>query len=323
MKPIARRTVITAALLVASGAGWSQDFPSKPIRILVGAAAGGGSDVITRKVAQIIQQQTNANVLVENRPGASGSIAVLATIRSPADGYTLTICPPDTVAVFPQLKKVPPYTIADMTPIAKLAEVNFVFVVPASSPVNNVAEFVRYAKSQPKPLSYGSNGVATSARMVTEMFKQRTGAPIEQVPYQGDAPMLTGMSTGETAFATTAFVSVKPFLDSGKIKAIGLVNDQRNPDFANVPTIGESGLNNFNPSAWFGIFGPKGMSPEVTKKLGEMFVNAVSSDEFKEFAKARGLSAKWSGPVEFDKYVKENIPLWGAAIKAANLQLED
>ena len=317
------RAALFAAVALTSGFGWSQEFPSKPIRILVGAAPGGGSDTITRKVAQLIQQQTNASIVVENRPGASGSIAVLATIRSAPDGYTLTICPPDTVAVYPQMKKVPPYTFENLTAVAKLAEVNYIFVVPANSPVNNVADFIKYAKAQPKPLSFGSNGVATSATMVSEMFKQKTGVQMQQVPYQSDAPMLVGMSTGETAFATTAFVSAKAFLDSGKVKAIGLVNDQRNPEFSQVPTVAEGGLKDFNVSAWFGIFGPKNMPPEVTKKLGEMFLNAVNSEDFKEFAKGRGLTPKSSGPVEFDKFVRENIPLWGAAIKGANIALED
>lgn len=320
---LSRRTVIASAALASGGFAWGQAFPSKPIRILVGAAAGGGSDNITRKVVEIMTRQTNANIVVENRPGASGSISVLATIRSPADGYTLTICPPDTVAVYPQLKKVPPYTANDLTPIAKLAEVNFIFVVPASSPANNVAEFLRYARAQPKPLSFGSNGVGTSARMVTELFKQRTGLQMEQIPYQGDTPMLTAMSSGETAFASTAFISAKAFLDGGRIKAIGLIADQRNPDFPNVPTVAESGLTNFNVSAWFGIFGPANMPPDVTKKLGEMFMNAVNTDEFRQWAKSRGLTPSSSGPVEFSQYVKENIPLWSSAIKGANITLED
>ena len=320
----ARRATLFAALAAACGTGWAQDFPSRPIRIMVGAAPGGGSDNLSRKVAEIMQKQTpNATIVVENRPGASGSIAVLATMNSPPDGYTVTICPPDTIAVYPNLKKVPPYTANDLTAVAKLAEVNYVFVVPSTNPATNVGEFIRAAKAQGKPLNYGSNGVGTSASMVSELFKQRTGLEMQQIPYQSDAPMLTALAAGETSFATTAFVSVKGFLDSGKIKAIGVVNDKRIPEFASVPTAAEGGLRDFDVSAWFGMFGPKNMPAEVTAKLGDMFVKAVSSEEFREWAKGRGMTPTPLGPAEFDRFIKANIPVWTAAIKGANVPLQD
>ena len=321
---VGRRVAVIATLLAACVTTWAQDFPSKPIRIIVGAAAGGGSDNISRKVGQIMQQQNpNVNVVIENRPGASGSISVLATMRAAPDGYTLTICPPDTIAVFPQLKKTPPYTAGDLTAIAKLAEVNYIFVVPVSNPANNVEEFVRAAKAQGRPLNYGSDGPATSARMVSELFIQRTGLQMQQVPYQGSAPMLMALANGETSFSTTAFVSAKALIDAGKIKAIGIINDKRLQDFPNVPTAAEGGVRDMDLTAWFGIFGPKGIPPEITARLGDMFSKAVASDEFREWAKARGITAKPEGSAEFDRSVKANLPVWAAAIKASGFQLED
>ncbi len=321
---LGRRGAVIAALLAACGTGWAQDFPSKPIRIIVGAAPGGGSDNVSRKVAQIMQQQNpNVSVVIENRPGASGSISVIATMRSAPDGYTLTICPPDTIAVFPQTKKTPPYTASDLTAIAKLAEVNYIFVVPVANPANNVADFIRAAKAAGKPLNYGSDGPATSARMVSELFKQRTGLSMQQVPYQGSAPMLTALASGETDFSTTAFVSAKALMDAGKIKAIGVISDKRIAEFPTVPTAAEGGVRDMDLTAFFGIFGPKGIPADVTAKLGDMFTKAVASDEFKEWAKARGMSATPQGPAEFDRTVKASLPVWAGAIKASGLQLEE
>ena len=184
-----KRTFFKAALLsvlaCTSALSFAQDFPNKPIRVIVGASPGGGSDNIIRKVAQIIQQQTNTSIVIEYRPGASGSIAVLGTVRSPADGYTLTICPPDTIAVFPQLKKVPPYTLDNLTAIAQVAEVNYVFAVKPSNPAKDIGEFVQQSKQQNRPLNFGSPGVQTSARMVNEMLMSRTGPEDAEHPLPG------------------------------------------------------------------------------------------------------------------------------------------
>ena len=320
------KVAMLIAFSLLCGAAWGQAFPSKPVLIIVTAVPGGSSDILARRLAKIIQAQSGANVVVDNRGGASGSIGVLATIRAPADGYTVTLVVPDSVTVYPLLKKVRPYNAeTDLTPIAQIAETHFVFAVSAKNPANNLAEFASYIKSKPGgKASYGSPGNGTTSRLVTEMLKQRIGIDgMQHVPYRSTAPALAGVVSGEIEMVATSVASIKGLVDSGHLKSIGIARESRLPGFETIPTAAEAGISNFIVPVWWGLFAPPRLPKDISESLSALFVNAIASDEFKQQAIALGLTARPRSGADFGNFVKADTLMWQDAIQRAGIPLED
>lgn len=303
-----------------------QAFPSKPIQLIVTGAAGASTDIIARRLGKVIQDQTGISVVVENKGGASGSIGLLHTIRAPADGYRLVIAVPDSVTIYPLLKKTKPYLAEkDLTPIAQVAEAHFVFAVSAKTPVNNLAEFITRAKgrSQATQLSYASPGNGTTARLVTEMFMARSGIKMLHVPYRSTIPGLVGVVGGETEIMATSIASAKAMVDSGQLKLIGITREQRLKEFQGIPTAIESGLENFVVPVWWGIFGPANLPVDVREKLIAIILNASRSDEMKSQLMALGLETKSRGDEEFRIFLSKDTQMWQEVISKVDLPLED
>lgn len=325
---LAKFAALSIACLVSAGLSpaHAQGFPTKPIQFIVTGAAGASSDLIARRLAKIIQAQTGANFVVENKGGASGSIALLSTIRAPADGHTVVIAVPDSVTVYPLLKKTRPYSVdKDLTPIAQVAEAHFVFAVNAKNPANNMAEFMAGVKARPKndPAKYASPGNGTSPRLVTEMLLQRANAQMIHVPYRSTAPGLQDLAGGEVDIMATSIASAKALMDSGHLKSIGITRDKRLPGFEKIPTVAESGFPDFVVPVWWGVFAPPHLPPDVREKLSSMFLKATESEEFRAQLAALGLEPRSRSSVEFESFVRADNEMWASVIRKAGIPLED
>jgi len=315
-----------AATVPAAHAQSAANFPDKPIVLVVTGAPGASTDLIGRRLARVIQAQTGATVVIDNKAGASGSIGVVAAIRAPADGYTLAIAVPDSVTVYPALKKVRPYSIEkDMTPIAQVAEAHFVFVVNARNPANNMAEFAAALKARPKAqqFSYGSPGVGTTSRLVTEMLLQRTNGGMVHVPYRSTAPAMVGLVGGEVEIVATSIASAKALSDAGKVKVIGIARETRLPGFESVPTLVEAGFPGFVVPVWWGVFTGANVPADVREKLSAMFVKAAESEDFRSQVVALGLEPRTRSSSDFANFLRTDTETWVSAIRKAEIPLED
>lgn len=320
------KVAVLIAFSLLCGAAWGQAFPSKPLHIIVTAAPGASSDILARRLAKIIQAQSGANVVVENKGGGSGSIGLLATIRAPADGYTVVLVVPDAVTIYPLLKKVRPYNAeSDLTPIAQVAETHFVFAVSSKNPANTLSEFASYIKAKPGgKASYGSPGNGTTSRLVMEMLKQKTGIDaMQHIPYRSTAPALMGVVSGEIEIVATSVASIKAMVDSGHLKSIGIARETRLPGFENIPTSAEGGLPDFIVPVWWGIFAPARLPKDIAESLSTLFVNAIASEEFKTQAVSLGLNARPRSGADFGNFVKTDTLMWQEVIQRANIPLED
>lgn len=323
------RVITTVCFILAatylSGA-WAQDFPSRPIRLTVTGQAGSSSDIIARKLGKIISEQTGAAVVVENKGGASGSIGLAQTIRAPADGYNLVIAVPDSLSIYPLLKKVRPYDAErELTPIAEVAETNFVFAVNAKSTAKNLADFVLMAKARPagSVLSYASPGVGTSGRLITELLMAKGDFSMVHVPYKSTIPGLVGVAGGETDIMATSIASAKSLSDAGQIRMIGITRDKRLPGFPEIPTAKEAGFSDLDVSIWWGIFAPARLPADIQRKLTLLISNAASSMEMKEQLASLGLESRIRSGDEFRKFFAEDSSRWQSLILSANVPLED
>ncbi|NYT63549.1 tripartite tricarboxylate transporter substrate binding protein [Alcaligenaceae bacterium] len=323
---VTRRTafgmLFAVAMFIHPMASGSQAFPSRPIKIIVPASAGGSTDVMARTLAKVITEQNNVTVVVENRAGASGSIGVRATINALPDGYTIMLTLADATTIFPLTRKVPPYnTDKDLTPLAQVAWTNVMFSVSANTPYKSLKEFVD--ASQTKQMAYSSNGHGTNTHLWMELFKEKSGAKLMHVPYKGAAPSLQALVAGETDIVISSPVSAKTLLDAGRIRPLAITSLQRDPNFPDVPTLVKSGYPDFVVGAWFGMFGPSGMKPAVADKLHAMIASALKSEEYQKFAKSFMFDITPVSRAQFTQLVKEDKALWSQAIKAAKIAPAD
>lgn len=324
-----RRVGVIVSMVFAAGCAvpaWAQSFPSRPIQLIVTGNAGASSDIIARKLGKIIQDQTGATVVIDNKAGGSGSIGLLQTIRAPADGHTLVIAVPDSVVIFPQLKKVRPYSLdKDLTPIAQVAETHFVFAVNARNPAGNLAEFAAQAKARPAdaPLRYASPGNATTARLVTEMFMTRAGINLTHIPYRATVPGLVGLVGGETEIMATSIASAKSLVDGGQIKLIGITRDKRLPGFDKIPTAVESGFSDLVVPVWWCIFAPANLPADVRDKVVAVVARAAGTDEMKAQLATLGLDGKVRTGAELGAFLARDASAWHDIMRRVDLPLEE
>lgn len=300
-------------------AAHAQAFPSKPVRIVVPASAGGPTDSIGRILATQMAQRYDVPVIVENKPGASGSIGVHAVVQSPPDGYTLLVSAPDAVTVYPLVRKDSPYKSTDLTPITRVASTPYVFGVTASLPAETMQDFVALAKKQ--RFAMATPGAGTSGRIVLEMLAQRADIDLLHVAYKGAGPALLSVIAGETQITASSPVTFKGHIDSGKLRALAVSQAKRNPVLPDVPTLIESGFEGFDVSAWFGIFAPPGVPTDVAAKLNEMVVNAMQSQEYVSRMGALGLDTQPLSLGEFGDMLAAETQRWEALVESANIEV--
>ena len=298
----------TLGLLVSVGVV-AQDYPSKPLRMIVPFPPGGVTDIVARAVAAKLAIELGQSVVVENRAGASGVIGAEAGARSPADGYTLVMGNISTLAINPvTFAKLPYDPIASFDPISMVAIQPLIVAVHPSLPVKSLSELVQYAKSQPGKLNYGTAG--SSIHLAVEFFSTAAGIKMNHIPYKGSAPALTDLIGGQVQVLFDPFSSIYPFVASGKVKALAVTTDKRSATAPTLPTVAESGYANFDVSSWQGIVVPAGTPKAVIQRLNREHVKVLSLPEVKErFAQYSAVTAA-STPEQFSSYIKEENARW-------------
>lgn len=306
---------LAPSLLVLPVAQAQPQFPNKPIKIVVPFPPGGAVDNLARVVGTKLTEALGQPTVVDNRPGAGGSIGSEVVAKSPGDGYTLLMGSTSSLSVVPNLQKVPYDAIRDFSPITLVAFVPHVLVINAQTPANNLQEFIALAKSKPGQLNFASVGNGTPHHIAGEMFKQMAGVNLVHVPYKGTAPALTDLVAGHVTMMSVELASALPFIKSGKLKALGVATPQRVSLAPDLPTVSEAGVPGFEVTSWYGVVGPAGIPPDVSKLLASTISKAVASPDVKEKLAGMGAFPVGGTPDEFGTFMKKEYAKWAKAIK--------
>jgi tripartite-type tricarboxylate transporter receptor subunit TctC len=304
------------AVLMLAQAARAEDFPARPIKILVGAPAGGTTDTMARAIADPMAAALKQPVLVENRPGAGGNLAAAAVAKSVPDGYTLLVSFSShtiNATLYPSLPYDP---VADFTPITMIARVPSLLVGRADLPAKDLKELIALAKAQPHKLTIGIGGIGSSLHLAGEKFKLMTGVDLLNVPYKGTAPALTDLLGGQIDLMFISVVTGAEQVRAGKLRAYGVTSDKRQAMFTDLPAIGEV-VPGFESTAWFGVFAPAGLPDAVTQKLHTTIVAALAEPRLREQLKTEGATAVGNTRKEFTAFVREDIERWAPVVKAS------
>lgn len=315
---------LVLTLILGASPLWSsaQSYPSKPVKILVPFVAGGTSDIVARAVAQKLNEAGYTTV-VENRPGANGSIAAEALSKSPNDGYTLLVGSIGTFAINMGLYKNPKYDVLrDFDAVTVAVRTPNVLVVPPKFPANNLKEFIDYARKNPGKVSYGSSGSGSSDHLSAEMFKLQTQTFGVHIPYRGGAAAQTDIMAGNIEASFQNFGTVVPYIKAGRMKALGVTSRQRMPQLPDVPTLIESGLKDFDVTSWQAVAAPKGTPPEVIKKLHADISRGLNSPEMTQRFNDLGFEVVTPSPADAQAFFKAEIERWATVVKASGATVD-
>lgn len=308
-------------MLAAVGAASAQSFPSKPVRILVPYPAGGGVDVLTRTLGEVVSKQWGQSVVVENRPGAGGVIASQAVVASPPDGYTL-IMVASGHATNPLLyPKIPYDTFKDFTAVSLLASSPNILLVRTDSPFKTVGDVVAAAKARPGSLSFAHAGTGTSTHLAGELLKSLARIDLNAIPYKGGAPSINDLLGGQIPMSFNNGPESVGQLQAGTLRALAVTTAERALFLPNVPSMAET-VPGYDTGVWWGLLGPAGLPPEVLGKLSHDFVAALNTDAVKERLGKLGAQPIGSSPQEFDAKIRADYEKWEPIIKAAGMKAE-
>lgn len=305
--------------LIASAAQAQSDYPNRPVKIIVPATPGGGSDTFARLIAQHLTEALGQQFYVDNRPGGGTIIGMEAAINGGADGYTLYLAP-STLVLLPLTKKNLSVTPADFEPISLAAIVPQLLIVHPSVKANNVTEFVALAKSEPGKLVYGSPGLGTGPQMAMQLFINSTGIDLLHVPYRGVASVLTDLLAGRVHTMMLNMLTAKPHIDAGKLRALGVTSKTRADQMKQLPTVAEQGLPGFEALQWFGLLAPKGTPQPIIAKLHAEVAKGLRLPKIKQQLAEQGAEPGGNTPAEFAAFLKEENDRWLAVAKAAKIE---
>lgn len=311
-----------AATATLCGGALAQSYPTKPIRMIVPYAAGGGVDIVARAVGQELTKRLGQQIVVENRTGAGGNIGSDAVAKAPADGYTLLMASPANT-INPSLYSRMPYDPSrDLMPVALVGSVPSVLVANRALPVQNLKQLIALAKAKPGALTYGSGGSGTTEHLAGEMFKSFAGIDLLHVPYKGGALVMIDLIGGQIALMFSNQLGVLPHINAGKLKALGVASAERSAALPDVPTFVEAGFPDFKVSVWWGVMGPAGTPREIVTQLNREIVAALSSREMKE--RLQGLSARPIGgtPEQFAAFFADETTRWARVVKVSGAKVD-
>jgi tripartite-type tricarboxylate transporter receptor subunit TctC len=312
-------TVLSLALALP-GVVFAQNFPTKPVRIVVGFGPGGGTDLAARAIGQKLTEAFGSSFIVDNRPGAAGNLAGDIVAKANPDGYTILMAN-STIAI-PSLSVKLPFDVRkDFLPLSLIALGPSVLVVHPSLPVKNVKELVALAKSKPKALSFGSGGVGNVTHLAMEMLMSTAGIEMVHIPYKGGAPSVVGLISGEVQALFTSIPTALPQVNAGKMRALGVSISKRSAALPNVPTIAES-LPGYYAASWYGLMLPTGVPRPVVDALSKEIVAAMQVPAIRDGMLKQGFEPVGNTPPEFTKFIREEIPRWEKVVKTAGIKPE-
>ena len=300
----------------------STPYPNKPVKLIVGYAPGGGTDIMARLIGQQITGSLGESVVVENRPGAGQNIANSLVARAPNDGYTLLLSSSALAvngSLYPKLDYDP---VKSFEPVAMFAQSPNVLAVPASLGVSTVKEFIDYAKRHPGKVNFSSSGAGSTQHLSAEMFKQTVGIEATHVPYKGSGPSILAVQSGDVHYTFINIPSVTPMLNGGKIRVLAITSDKRSPVLPDVPTMAEAGVTGMEVSAWYGILAPAGTPRPAIDKLNASINEAMTAKEFRSQLEQAGAEPLNGTPADFTRFLSEDITRWKKVIQTSGTRID-
>ena len=321
MKSLSRFLLVSLVAL-ASGAAVAQEYPHRPVTIIVPQAVGGANDILGRILADQLARQLGQQFIVENRVGAGGNIGTGAAAKAPRDGYTLLFTISAAHAVNPTLyKQVPFDPVKDFDPVMLVGTVPFLLVVNPSVPASSVQELIALAKREPGKIAYGSSGNGTTNHLLGEMFKSMAGVDMLHVPYKGVAAILTDMLGGRVQMAFASVPSVRSHVKDGKLRALGISTMKRSSVAPDVPPVGDA-VAGYDADFWVGLFTPAGTPKEVPARLHAALVKALANPEVRERFAAQGADVVGGSPEQLAAALRDDIAKWAKVVKAAGVTID-
>ncbi len=297
-------------------------YPTKPIKLIAPVAAGGGLDNIARTLAERMSKSLGQTIIVENIGGGGGSIASQAVAKAAPDGYTLLVAYVGTHGTNPAVRRLPYDAIKDFSPIGMIGATPNTLVINPDLPINNLKEFVDYAKKNPAKLSYGSAGPGTLTHLGMEQFKLAANIFMVHVPYRGVGPAYTDLLAGQTQAMFPTLFAAMPYLKSNRVRALAVTGPKRNPAAPNIPTFKELGYNGFEGQQWYGIVGPANLPEPIINKLNAELNKALATPEFSEKMTSEAMNLMPMNPQQFGNYIKEDIARWTKVAKDRKIEIE-
>ena len=315
------RICVVALALLAANVANAQTWPDKPIRLLVGFAAGGPTDIAARVVGDRLAEALGKPVIIENVTGAAGNVATERVAKAAPDGYTLLAAASATIVTNPSLyARLNFDPVKDFAPITQIVTTPNLLVVPNDLPVTSVAGLVAYAKAQPGKLSFGSAGVGTSQHLAGELFKTMAGIDLQHVPYRGISATVPDLLSGRLTMVFGNISAMQPLVREGKARALAVTSPRRWPSVPELPTMIELGFKDFDSSAWFGLMAPAGTPQPIIEKLRQETVRILARADVRERFDALGMEPIGNTPAEFAAVIAAEMPQWAKVIKDAGIK---
>lgn len=319
-----KKTMVSAAaclaLVVPHLVQATDSYPDRPITLIIPVAAGGTTDIAGRALAKQLNVELGQTVVVENRPGASGSIANAYVSRAKPDGYTLVLSYEGFHTGNPVLMKDMSWDpVKDFTPIAEVIRGPHLMLVPADAPAQTLQEFIELAKEKPGSMNFASSGVGSIQHLGGELFQLQTDTDMVHVPYAGAAPAMQDLLAGRIELFITTPPTAMGHLEAGTLRALAITSSQRHPQLPDIPTTAEAGLPDFQLEAWFSVFGPADMPDEIVAKLAQAMEKVITSEEFKAQMNEQGSNASYRSPAELGQIVKDDLAKWTQVVESAGI----
>lgn len=311
------------SLLILPGMAFAQQYPNKPIRIIVAYTPAGTTDILARVLGQKMSESFGQPVIIENRPGANGNIGTDVAAKATPDGYTVLMTTAGTHGINPTLyRKLPWDAVKDFAPISLVAMVPNILVVNNSVPAKNVKEFIAHLKANPNKFNYGSPGNGSTGHLSQELFKAMTGTSMQHIPYKGSAGVLADVIGGQIIGTIDNLPVYLPQVKAGKLRALAVSSAKRSPAIPELPTIAESGVPGYNSGAWFGLVAPAGTPMPIVDKLSAETQRILKLPDVAERLSALGAEPVGDRPEQFAAFIKSEIAKWAKVIKDANVELQ-
>lgn len=306
-----------------SGLAGAQAYPLKPVRVVVPFPAGGATDILARTISQRAAEKLGQQIVIDNRPGAGGTIGSDYVAKAAPDGYTLLIATGSTHSIGPIINAKLPYNVErDFAPVVYVARTTSVLVVPNQVPAKNLTEFIALLKANPGKYNYGSSGAGTNSHLSGELFKAQANVFMTHIPYRGTGLVFTDMMAGQVHMLIDNYVTAQPHIKDGKLRVLGVTSLKRLPFMPEVPTLDEQGLKGFDVTNWFGIYAPRGASPDVIAKVNTAFNQALKEPEMQKRLALLGATPTGSTPEEMAAVVAADKAKWAKLIRERNIAIE-
>jgi tripartite-type tricarboxylate transporter receptor subunit TctC len=316
------RIFVSALLGILASGAFAQDWPARPVHVVVPYPAGGPNDIIVRIVGKRLGETLGQPIVVENRPGAGGNIGTDSVAKSAPDGYTLVSVGPGALIINPLLGKVPYDTMRDFAPVTIMAVAPNALVAHPSFPAKSVRELIALAKQKPGTINYASGGSGSTPHLAAALFAEMAKVQLTHIPYKGTGPATADLIGGQVQIAFLGIPTVLPHIRSGKLRALAVTGKQRSPELPGVPTVDEAGVPGYELSPWYGLLAPAGTPRAVVERLAAEVTKIVRNPAMREQLSAQGAEPEGGTPDAFAKTLRADAAVWGKVVKEAGIRAD-